>query len=182
MEPPAELRKLLSQGIGPQLHWFPPDVSPVQLAVVLVGMANTSGGKVLIGIAPRSVNILGIRDIASTQDIVFQAALLADPPLVLPVPRTFLAGSSKVLQVVVPAGLPNIYNLDGRYLWREGKQTNPLPARRLRQLLLERGVVQFETQVPPDASLDDLDPKKVAEYVERLKITGMLDAPGEEME
>ena len=46
--------------------------------------------------------------------------------------------------ITIPAGLPNVYSLDGRYLGREGAQTNPLPARRLRQLLLERGAVQFE--------------------------------------
>jgi ATP-dependent DNA helicase RecG len=188
VEPPAELRRLLAQGMGPLLHWFPGDVTAVQLAAVLVGMANTSGGTVLIGIAPRSANILGISDIAGAQDAVFQAALLADPPLVLPVPRAQKTGTAQVLQVIVPSGLPYVYNLDGRYLWREGKQTNPLPARRLRQLLLERGVVQFEMQAPPNATLADLDPEKVAKYAERLseveytRTNALLDSPRDEMD
>jgi ATP-dependent DNA helicase RecG len=66
--------------------------------------------------------------------------------------------------------LPHVYCLDGRFLGREGIQTNPLPARRLRQLLLERGVIQFETQVPPFAALDDLDPEKIGAYIQSLNL------------
>ncbi len=174
MELSPELRKLLSQGQGPTLHWFPRDVSAAALATVMVGMANTSGGVILIGVAPRSTNIQGIGaptksgESPAASEIVFQAALMADPPLVLPVPKLMPAGDYQVLQVIVPPGLPHVYNLEGRYLWREGAQTNPIPARRLRQLLLERGAVQFETQVAPDATLDDLDCDKIAEYERTL--------------
>jgi ATP-dependent DNA helicase RecG len=80
------------------------------------------------------------------------------------------------LVISVPPGLPNVYSLDGRYLGREGSQTNPLSARRLRHLLMERGVVQFESQVPPGATLDDLDPEKIAAYLDALDLPGD-DAP-----
>src|SRR5512139_1360772 len=156
-----DVQALLEQGMGPTLHWFPSDVPLMRLASVLAGMANTHGGTVMLGIAPRSALILGLPDPDATLDQVFQAALLMDPPLVLPVPRlspVTAVGShpSQVLVITVPAGLPNVYSLEGRYLGREGSQTNPLSARRLRHLLMERGVVQFESQVPPGATLDDL--------------------------
>lgn len=150
----AEVRQLLAQGMGASLHWFPADVAATRLATVLAGMANSAGGIVLIGVSPRAAvdgaaRVLGVRDLDEVMDCVFQAALLTDPPLVLPLPRVCMLEQVRVLCVVVPAGLSHVYSLDGRYLGRDGAQTSPLSARRLRQLLLERGAVQFETQIPP---------------------------------
>lgn len=163
---PLELYPLLAQGMGPDRHWFPEDVPLTRLAVTLVGMANSAGGTVILGVAPRSGHVQGVRDPASALDKVFQAALLCDPPLVLPVPQVESAGEARLVWITIPQGLPHVYSLDGRYLWREGNQTNPIPARHLRRLLMERGVVQFESQVPADADLEDLDETQVRVYAE----------------
>jgi ATP-dependent DNA helicase RecG len=164
------VKTLIARGLGEQLHWFPEDISPERLASVLVGMANTIGGIILVGISPRAGQLQGVRDPEKVRDCVFQAALLADPPLILPLPAVDHIGELQVVRVLVPRGLPNVYSLDGRYFGREGAQTNPLPARRLRQLLMERGVVQFETLVPPTASLEDLDAQKVETYLDSLNL------------
>lgn len=158
--------------MGPDLHWFPVDVPPSKLAATLVSMANTAGGMVLLGIAPRSGEIHGINDPEGALDNVFQAALMTDPTLILPVPQLHRVGREEVLVITIPGGLPNVYNLEGRYLWREGRQDNPIPPRRLRQILLERGAVQFESQLPSDARLDDLDPVQIEAYIDRLNIPG----------
>lgn len=158
--------------MGIDLHWFPGDISPARLAAVFVGMANSDGGVILLGVAPRSREVQGVRDPKKALDTVFQAALLADPPLVLPVPRILPVDRAQVVEITIPAGLPHVYSLDGRYLGREGVQSNPLPPRRLRQLLIERGVVQFESQIPPHAGLDDLDPEKIAAYLKALDLPG----------
>jgi len=157
--------ELLTQGMNENLHWFPEDTPLSRLAAALISMANTNGGLVILGISPRSGEILGVRQPEEAIDRVLQAALLADPPLVLPIPISQRIGTVQVVCTMVPAGLPNVYSLDGRYLGREGRQINPLSARRLRELLMERGVLQFDTESPPDAALDDLDPQKIAEYV-----------------
>lgn len=163
-----EITELISQGKGPILHWFPEDVALSHLAETLVGMANSQGGTVLLGISPHSAEIVGLKNPQSVQDRVFQAALLAEPTLVLPLPRLYKLGNGEggcdVLWVTVPAGLPHVYLLDGRYLGREGAQTNPLSARRLRQLLVERGVVQFEARIPADTGIHDLDSDQIIEY------------------
>ncbi len=166
-------------GMGENLHWFPADVAVTRLAVTLAGMANMQGGTVILGVAPRSKEIHGVHDVEAALDLVFQASLLADPPLVIPIPNTVQVGSVKTLVISVPAGLPHVYNVDGRYWGREAAQTNPLPARRLREILLERGVVQFETRFASNASLDDLDLEKVHRYLEALKLA--RDEPYEEV-
>ena len=171
-----EVKALLAQGMGTTLHWFPADVPVSRLATTLVGMANTRGGTVLIGVAPRSAQIQGVPDSAEAVDRIFQAALLADPPLVLPLPLVTQAGHAQLLWVTIPAGLPCVYNLEGRYLGREGSQTNPLPARRLRYLLMERGVLNFEAEIPLHATLDDLDSEKILAYVRLLGPAGRRDA------
>ncbi len=170
----SEFMTLLAQGMGPELHWFLEDVSISRLAGTLVGMANTNGGAVLIGISPRSAQIQGVSYPEEAIDRVFQAALLADPPLVLPVPILHSIGTNgpSVLWITVPQGLPNVYSLEGSYLGREGRQTSPLSARRLRQLLIDRGSIQFESRIVPGATLDDLDAEQVLAYLSTLESRG----------
>jgi hypothetical protein len=36
---------IIAQGMGSELHWFPGDVSRLELAVVMVGMANPIWGR-----------------------------------------------------------------------------------------------------------------------------------------
>lgn len=86
--------------MGPKLHWFPADVSVSRLAAVLVGMANTAGGTVILGAAPRSGQVQGVGDVEELQDRVFQAVLLSDPPLVVPVPRVTENEKKKVKIVI----------------------------------------------------------------------------------
>ena len=169
---PASFPDLIDQGLGPELHWFPDDVPAIRLAATLVGMANTRGGNVLIGVSPRAGRIQGVRDPEEVTDRIFQAALLSDPPLVLPFPRIESVEGVSLLSVTVPDGLPHVYSLEGRYLGRSGKRETPLPARKLRALLVERGVIQFEARFPPTASLDDLDLDQVAAYLEALGLHG----------
>lgn len=152
------------------LHWFPEGVPLPVLATTLVGMANTDGGNVLLGVSPRAGEVIGVSDLQSAYEKIFQAAILSEPTLVLPMARQVSALSTgmqkevTLLQISVPAGLPHVYSLDGRYFGRDGLQTNPLPARRLYKLLNERGIIQFETRIVPDASLSDLDSAGVMDY------------------
>jgi len=169
---PISIPDLIGQGLGPELHWFPEDVPATRLAATLVGMANTRGGTVLIGVSPRAGHIQGVHDRKELTDRIFQAALLSDPPLVLPVPSIESVQRMAVLRVTVPEGLPHVYNLEGRYLGRSGRRESPLPARKLRALLIERGVIQFESRIPPTASLDDLDFDQAAAYIAALGLPG----------
>jgi len=167
----AEITKQLASGMGPKLHWFPDDVSVSELAAVLTGMANGEGGTVLLGISPRSGQVQGVRDADYLIDIVFQAALLVDPPLVLPIPQIENVEDKKILTVTVPPGLPHAYNLEGRYLVRDGERTQPLPPRPLRTLMMKRGVLRIEAQVSNGASIDDLDLDQVAAYKAALGLS-----------
>lgn len=168
-QPGAEnILTLIAQGMGSDLHWYPEAVGAGVMAETLVAMANSGGGQVLLGVSPRNGKVQGVADVNTAVDTVFQAALLAEPVLVLPVPVAQPAARTQVLVITVPPGLPNVYNVGGRYLTREGRHNQPFSARKLRELLVARGVLQFESRPIPDASLNDLDEAQVAAYLAHL--------------
>ena len=150
------------------MHWFQDDVSSRELASVLAGMANADGGSVILGIASQTSKIVGVRDVDAAVDWIFQAALSVDPPLVLPIPQAEEIDGATIVRVTVPSGLPHVYSLEGRYFIRRGRKTEPFPAQDLRKLMMARGVTQFESRTPENASLDDLDRDRVENYVESL--------------
>lgn len=135
-----------------------------ELAATLVAMANTAGGTLFLGINPQSGKIHGLQDVPSALDRVFRACLYTEPTLVIPVPKTQRVAQVEVLEIIVPQGLPHIYSLEGRYYWREGRLSNPIPPRQLRQLLVEKGLVLFEARTPPAVTFQDLDAKQIEVY------------------
>ncbi len=177
----AEILSLIASGMGSTLHWFPEDVPLSSLASTLVGMANNEGGTVILGVSPRAGELVGVIDLESARERIFQAAIQADPTLVLPIPRqvkVIKAGALNPIDLVVvsvPAGLPHVYSLDGRYLVREGTQTNPLSARQLYKLLHQRGIVQFESRLVPNADVTDLASDQVMSYAQAAGNTPAQD-------
>ena len=167
--PNFDIYPLIAQGMSSNQHWFPEGVSSADLAAVLASMANTDGGSVYLGVNPGNGKIEGVEDVPAAIDRIFQVCLLTEPTLVLPVPRSHQMDKVTVLEISVPQGLPHVYNLEGRYYWRAGRLTEPIPPRHLRRLLVERGLLQFESQVPEDASFRDLDSKQLAAYGEAYR-------------
>ncbi len=165
-----ELLALIEKGIGPRVQWFLEDVSPTILAETMAGMANTKGGTILFGIDPETRDFRGLADSEGVVDLIFEAALLTDPPLILPMPEQQEVDGAILLQLAIPAGLPQVYAVEGRFLGREGRFTSPLPPRTLRNKLIERGDLPFESQVPHWARLEDLDPVKIDAYIAGLNL------------
>ncbi|MGD8455948.1 MAG: ATP-binding protein [Anaerolineales bacterium] len=179
MTPRAAAREnilsLIAQGMGADLHWYPESVSVSDLAGTLAAMGNTEGGRVILGVAPRAGKVKGVKDVEECIDKVFQAAFMVEPILVLPVPAIHRVGGEEVLVVSVPAGLPQVYNLGGRYLGRAGRYNEPFSARQLSKLLASREVEQLEGRVPTDASLEDLDEEQIEVYKRQLNLPGEAD-------
>jgi predicted HTH transcriptional regulator len=82
-----DIYPVIAQGMSSKRHWCIEDVPMVELAAVLVGMANTEGGSIYLGVNPDSGKIEGLQDIPLVIDRLFQACLLSEPALILPVPK-----------------------------------------------------------------------------------------------
>jgi ATP-dependent DNA helicase RecG len=187
---PEQVAQWLHADQGPTLAFLPDSASPRRLAETLVGLANAHGGVALVGVAA-SGRVSGLASAREIQDRTVAAALLADPPLVLPLPEIVVIGDQEVCVVHVPPGLSHAYSLKGQYLTRTGKENRPLTTPELRMLLLARGALSFESQPVTDAQRNDLDDALAARYLERLAgltatslsaallARGCLKAPGD---
>ena len=156
-------------------HFFQDIVDIRDFAITLVGMANTKGGLIYIGIKGEADKIHGVQNPALTVDQIYKAALMVNPPLILPMPQIELKGGREIVKVVVPPGLPNVYNLGGQYFERHENRNRLLTPKRLRKLLMERGTIQFESQIPPRIIIEDLDLDQVRDYLESLGYPDLND-------
>ena len=165
-----DLHNRIEQGRSADIDWLPADASTLTIASVLVAMANTrAGGTLLIGIKPEDrPQITGVSDTASAIDRVLQAALLLTPPLILPLPQVTRLDDKPLIVAQIPAGMPHVYALDGRYLSRDGTQNVPLPPRDLRRLFILRGEISFETEIIHTATRDTLNWERVAAYANTM--------------
>ena len=107
-------------------------------------------------------------DAQALRDLVLDAALQTDPPLILPSPQVLETGAGAVVAVQVPEGLPHVYSLKGVYWTRTGANNRPLTTPELRQLLLDRSESGYESKPVADARLEDLDESRVSRYLDQV--------------
>jgi ATP-dependent DNA helicase RecG len=169
-----EVRAICERGKGQETDFKSESTTPAQLAQSLVALANSTGGTVLLGVGSRSGKFIGLKDPEAARDKALKAALLPDPSLIIPLPELVNLDGAEILVVTVPPGLPHVYNLKGRYLLRDGRRNTPMTSRQVRQLMIERGEVSFESLDTPGATLEDVDWEKVEKYLVPLE-----SAPGQ---
>lgn len=161
-----DIHQLVTAQPTDNIDWFHEDVPVEEIATTLTAMANHQGGRVLLGVDGEMIG--GVSNAETTIDRVLQAALLVEPPLIIPLPRTAQVNDKMVVVVSVPQGMPHVYSLDGRYLLRQGAANTALSPRELRRLMMERGELSFETEITRGAGLDDIDWEKARAYANSL--------------
>jgi ATP-dependent DNA helicase RecG len=161
-------KELISQGKGPKLDWHPQNVLAPTLAASLVAMANSTGGAVLVGLTPRSGRFQGLPDPQATMNLALEAALSVTPPLIIPLPKVITLDGRALLSITVPPGLPHVYSIDGQYLIRDGARNRSLSPSALRRLMMARGELSWEAQIPKGVTLDDLDWETVATFTQEI--------------
>jgi ATP-dependent DNA helicase RecG len=160
----SEVAGLFEEGQGPSLAFEVESSSLAHLSETFAALANSDGGTVLVGIDPKGSAVRGIRDPEALREKSLAAGLRCEPPLVLPRPELAEVEGKQLLVVTVPSGLPHAYALRGKYPARDGKRNRTLGPRQLRQLLRERGEDNFEAQIVPGATLDDLNREGLSAY------------------
>lgn len=165
-----ELVSLIKSDPGEQLAFLPAAASEIQIAETLTAFANTRGGTLVLGVRRRG-QVEGVPDPDKAIARVLDAAWQAEPPLTrsIPLPQAVQVDGHTVVVVEVPPGLAHAYRLRGRFLGRRGSENVPLDANALRQLLLARGEVTFESLPVRGATLDDLDLEAVQAYAARVE-------------
>lgn len=165
----------IQNGRNTRLDWLGEQASTSTIATTMAAMANTRGGTLVIGVVGPSGSALGVRDAEATVDRVLQAALSIEPPLIIPMPRVVEIKGQPVIVVQLPQGMPHVYALEGRYLRRENTDNTTLKPHELRRLIIERGEINFETEIASGAALSDIDWTKAESYTASLSGIGDSD-------
>lgn len=171
-----QLPRILEDGPSDQVAFLTAKVTPKTLAETLAAMANGNGGVAILGVSARGSVQKG-NNAGALMDLVDEASLLTDPPLVLPSGQVQMTDGNAVVTVQVPPGLPHIYSLRGVYLVRSDGENRQLTTLELRRLLLERGDAGFEAQLVPGATMADLDEERVVRYLDQLSFVPVDDVP-----
>lgn len=164
-----ELTQYLEQGPNDRVAFLSGGVNRRAIAETLAALANANGGVVLLGVTAKGVPQT-IANLTTLRELVLEATLLTEPPLILPTPQIVTSSRGDVVVVQVPPGLPHIYGLQGQYLTRSGGQNRPLPPAELRRLLLERDDTGFERQPLPAATLADFEAQTLERYLDRIAV------------
>lgn len=173
---PEEIKQLLKDGRNETFDWVSETIDAKALAGTLCALANAQGGSLLMGMGKKASDIRGVQDQEAAIGRVLEAALMANPPLIIPLPKTVIYDKSMLLVITVPQGMPHVYAVEGVHPVRRGAKNDVLRTNSLRKLMLERGQVDFEAEVPTGSGRGDLDWDRVEEYVEGLEGLGNLTA------
>ncbi len=150
------------QGPG-QLIELMEEPDPQRLAETLVAFANADGGTIYVGVdeAGRPVGDLFPDDFT---EALGQAEQRCRPPVVVEW-QPVESGGFFVIVVRVRRS-PDIHTLeDGRVLVRTGAENRPLRGDEVRQLATTRSAGDYEAEIVPGASRDDLDEEVLRHFV-----------------
>ncbi len=170
--PPSvgDILAALARGANGRTALLNAKISARKINETLVALANAQGGLAIIGAGSKAI---GLAQPEQTQSQAAAAALLSDPPLILPEPSLIDADGQTFCVMQVPAGLPRVYSLKGQYFVRDGQHNRPMLPEELRRLLIDRNEVGFETQLVEGATVDHLDRERIQTFVDQLD--GVLD-------
>ncbi|MCS7177776.1 MAG: ATP-binding protein [Anaerolineae bacterium] len=154
----------LKRGSGQLLAVMPePDVD--RLAETIVAFANADGGTIVLGIdeSGRSTGAVYPEEIeAMLQDALRQCR----PLLEVECQQEEIAGGF-VFYVRVPRSTELHSLADGRVLIRRKGENHPLSGEEIRHLAATKSTGDYEVQVVPGATRDDLDEEVIQEFLQR---------------
>ena len=144
------------------------------LADEMAAMANSRGGTLVLGVADRSREIVGIplQRLDTVEAWVRQVCNDSVKPLLdAEINKLELSDSDgdlrSVIEVIVPRSL-FVHESPGGYFRRIGSSKRRLPAEVLARLLQERSqsrIIRFDETPIPGSSPDDLDPQLVDRFL-----------------
>ncbi len=164
---PEQVAHWIAEGSNASVVLLPEAASPRKVGETLVALANAHGGVLVLGINAGG-QPAGLSAPEMARDQAVAAALMAEPPLVLPLPEIVSLDGRALCALHVPPGLSQVYSIKGQYLTRAGKENRVMSTAELRTLLIARGEGHFESTVAPGSSRADLDESAVDRYLERL--------------
>lgn len=160
----AGSQTIVKQPAGPKWAYLA-DGNPEKLAETLVAFANSDGGTLVLGMNEQGR--LGSLLAGDEAEETLRAALrLCRPPVHTDWQQEQRPEGIVVLLRVDRSG--TVHSLwDGRILVRKGADNQPIEGEEFHQLFINRPTGDFETEIVPGTTREDLDEDVIDDYIER---------------
>ncbi len=161
----ADLDILLQEGEGVMLEYK--EALSSSLARELVALANTAGGRILLGVRDDGT-VKGIADTNELRARIQDIARNCDPPV-----KVLLQHIGKVTVVTVRESDAKPVQCSDGYFWRQGAVTQKLTRDEIRDLFRSEGAIRFDTSLCPKFRYpQDFDREKYDAWLRLSGITG----------
>jgi len=161
------LDKLIALGEGLTLE-FKTSVSG-HLGREICAMANTEGGRILIGVDDSGQNV-GVSQPNRAKSQVQNAARNLDPALAIEVEPV-----GNILVVTVPSGPNKPYSSSGQFYLRDASTTQQMRRGEIQEFFFKEGLVRWDEQPCSEFSMErDFDAKKYRSFVRATGIPSGL--------
>jgi ATP-dependent DNA helicase RecG len=140
-----------------------PEPSALPLAETLVAFANTEGGTVLLGVDEKG-DVRGGLEMEDV-DSVLRGALAWCRPIIRTEIDRIEDREGLAVAIVVSKGNELFSLVDGRFLARSSEGNIPLDAQRVLVMAASKASLDYEQEVVPGATWDDLAARVIDDYI-----------------
>jgi len=149
------------------------DPKPDDLAAEIAAFANKDGGVLVLGVADKSREIVGIAvDRLDDAETVVRNLLndCLEPPLIASVRKLRLPNSDGVARAIIRIDIPKslqVHRCKGRYWVRVGSSKREISTEYLGRLMQQRSqarLIRFDEQTVPGTTLASLSPDLIERY------------------
>jgi len=162
---PSELSILLGEGEGTMLEYK--ESLSSSFAREMVAMANTAGGKILLGVRDDGT-VKGVTDSNALRARIQDIARNCDPAVTV-----LVEAVSGVLVVTVRESNAKPVQCSDGFFWRQGAVTQKLSRNEIRDFFRSEGVIRFDLSLCPRFRYpQDFDRKKYDAWLGLSGITG----------
>jgi ATP-dependent DNA helicase RecG len=160
----ADLDILLQEGEGVMLEYK--EGLSSSFARELVALANTAGGRILLGVRDDGT-VKGIADTNELRARIQDFARNCDPPVKILVQRI-----GKVTVVTVRESDAKPVQCSDGFFWRQGAVTQKLSREEIRDFFRQEGAIRFDLSICPRFRFpDDFDPDKFNAWLHKSNIS-----------
>lgn len=173
-----DILRIVEQGEGDEIE-FKEDLGNLQsLAKTMCAFGNTKGGIIVFGVDNEN-RINGIRtDLDLVQQKISSVIENIYPTPSINIDKGHYKNKQILILSIQPAYLRSYFTYQGAIYIRVGSTTRRLEGQAQLEFLRQKQILTFDEGVTPAIGIDDIDPRKIMEYMSRKGHGTYLDSHG----
>jgi ATP-dependent DNA helicase RecG len=173
-----DLLKIIGYSESTNVEWKPSLSQINEITETISAFSNTEGGKIVIGVS-KTGKLLGVELGKGTIEHLTNKISQNTDPKIHPRITTQKVYGKSIIILEIKESTDHLILAFGRPYKRVGKSTVRMSKDEYERLILEKHKekLQFDKQICQDASLKDIDAKKVKEFLEQRAIKLKVEIP-----